>query len=303
MKKLQTKSLDKVPVQKLVYKELVSKQFNIPLQNHIRRKLNEAFHPYDLDFCSDSNSPKHPDGPACRKTGPVSLDACFACLRKCGVPVAIKVLKGWCNGWATSRRYQETVKLPCLFGCSNECDELYHYLQCPHMFAIWSFLCEGVSEDPLVRWGLVNPSPEGMTQIACTFAGYHAIRRHFKQHGELTLHADEKMSGPHLRAAWTVFADAFAVEARELSVNFRKLSVPSFFKYLNGIPCNPTNLRITDGTNATSVHPPGGSPTGTLSDSNSCLMHDQELALCCSQTQGRGLSAEANLPVINLTTQ
>ena len=75
-----------------------------------------------------------------------------------------------------------------------------------------------------------------MLQIACVFAGYHAIRRHFKQKGEVFMHDQDILDGPQIRAAWTVFAEAFCVDAREYSVNFRKFSVPSFLDYLSGNP-------------------------------------------------------------------
>jgi len=217
IKKLQTCRLDKVPVQKLVYKELVSHQFNSPIQDIFCKRLTDAFSPYVLDFNHS-----------------IRLHDCFGCLKKSGSAVAVKVIKGWCNGWATSKRYQEKIKLPCLFGCHKEKDDLFHYLQCPHLYALWSFLCGYVHSDPLIRWGLVMPCTDGMLQIACVFHGYHAIRRHFKQKGEVFMHDQEILAGPQLRAAWTVFADAFCVEASEFSVNFRKFSVPSFLEYLNG---------------------------------------------------------------------
>ena len=217
MEKFRSCCLHEVPVQKLVYKELVLGQFNSPLQDIFCKRLEEAFDPYDLDFDNT-----------------ILLQDCFCCLKKCGIAVAIKVLKGWCNGWATSRRFQEKIKLPCLFGCHKEKDDLYHYLQCPHMYALWSFLCGDVNSDPLMTWGLVSPCIDGMLQIACTFAGYHATRRHFKQKGEVFMHDQDILTGPQLRAAWTVFADSFVVDAREFSVTCRKFSVPSFLEYLNG---------------------------------------------------------------------
>ena len=92
------------------------------------------------------------------------------------------------------------------------------------------------SEWPLTRWGLVSPIEEGMYQIACTFAGYHAVRRHFKTNSEVFLPLQENISGPQIRAAWTVFAETFHVEASQFSMPCRKFSVPSFLVYLNGTP-------------------------------------------------------------------
>ena len=125
-------------------------------------------------------------------------------------------------------RWEGKPREPCVFGCCSEQDDLHHYLTCPHLYAIWSFLVGGVSSDPLIRWGLVNPKAESMLQIACVFVGYHAVRRHFKSKSEVFLHDQVILTGPQIRASWTVFADTYQVEARELSVNCRKFSVPSF---------------------------------------------------------------------------
>ena len=186
---VQHSNLDKVPVQKLVYKELVQGQFNAPIENIFCKRPTEAFQPYEVDFHNT-----------------ILLQNCFCCLKKSGCAVAIKVLKGWRNGWATSRRYQEKIKLPCLFGCCKEKGELFHYLHYLHLFALWFFLCGDVNSNPLLRWGLVHPSHDGMLQIACAFAGYHARRRNFKQKGEEFMQYQEIVIGPQIRASWTVFA-------------------------------------------------------------------------------------------------
>ena len=113
-------------------------------------------------------------------------------LEKCSLGVAVKVLKGWTNGWATSKRYSNNDDkiLPCIFGCHNYTDDLAHYLQCPHLYAIWKFMLNPddlpeppnphVSEFPLQRWGLVEPCVDKFKSIACVFSGYHAVRREFK---------------------------------------------------------------------------------------------------------------------------
>ena len=188
--------LKKVPVQKLVYKELITRRFQSPLEDIFQKRISEAFHNYLLDLDST-----------------IHLRQCFCTLRKVGCAAAVKVLKGWCNGWATSRRFQERVKLPCVFGCCNEQDDLHHYLTCPHLYAIWSFLVGGVSSDPLIRWGRVNPNAASMLQIVCVFAGCHAVRRHFKSKSEAFFHDQVILTGPQIRASWTVFADTYQVEA------------------------------------------------------------------------------------------
>ena len=65
------------------------------------------------------------------------------------------------------------------------------------------------------------------------FSGYHAIRREFKRKSELFVNNQNALTGPQLRAAWTVFADAFRAEAREVKLTCRPFSVASFLSCLN----------------------------------------------------------------------
>ena len=154
------------------------------------------------------------------------------------VLAVIRVLKCWCNGWATSRRYRnsEDKLLPCLFGCSGCKDELEHYIHCPHLLSLWSFLASSASEDPLVRWGLIRPSPAIFKYIACTFSGYHAIRRAFRSQNQFFSYNQNILTGPQLRVAWSVFADTFFVEARELASPCRKFSPTRFLSFLSNAP-------------------------------------------------------------------
>ena len=170
------------------------------------------FQPYELDFQQA-----------------IHLEWCWGALKKCRVADAVKIIKIWSNGWATSSRYHEGVLLPCLFGCSC-IDKLEHYLHCPHLLALWTFLAGHVSSDPLERWGLIRPESDVFLQIACVFSGYHAIRREFKRKSELFVNNQNALTGPQLRAAWTFFADAFRAEAREVKLTCRPFSVASFCK-------------------------------------------------------------------------
>ena len=101
-------------------------------------------------------------------------------LKESSVSVVLRVVKSWCNGWATSYRYHDDKLLPCLFGCRCQGDDMKHYHQCPHLFAIVKFMHPDTSADPLVRWGLVSPSSKHHKLVACTFTGYHAVRRMFR---------------------------------------------------------------------------------------------------------------------------
>ena len=172
------------------------------------------FQPYELDF-----------------EQAMHLDRCWGASRKSRVADAVMIIKTWSNGWATSSRYHEGVLIPWFFGCNCK-DELKHYVCCPHLFALWTFLVGNVSSDPLVRWGLIEPEPDGFLQIACVFSGYHAIRREFKRTSAVFYNNQTVLTGPQLRVAWTLFADTFFVEAREVKLNCRRFSVASFLSSL-----------------------------------------------------------------------
>ena len=176
------------------------------------------FQPYELDFQQA-----------------ILLDGCWGALKKCRVADAVKIIKTWSNGWATSSRYHEGIILPCLFGCKACIDCLEHYIQCPHLLALWTFLAGDVSSDPLKRWRLITPEPIDCLRIVCVFSGYHAIRREFKRTNQFFNNTNNQnaLTGPQLRAAWTVFAEAYRAEAMEVKLTCRPFSVASFLSCLN----------------------------------------------------------------------
>ena len=128
-----------------------------------------------------------------------------------------------------SRTNFATLVSPILPTCI---DNLQHYMQCPHLLALWTFLAGDISSDPLVRWGLIEPEPNDLLQIACVFSGYHAIRREFKRKSEMFVNNVNSLTGAQLRVAWTVCADAFSAEAREVKLTCRPFSVASFLSCL-----------------------------------------------------------------------
>ena len=103
------------------------------------RRLTSLYQPFTFDF---NNS--------------ISLAASLVQLKRNRVADVMKVLKSWCNGWATSYRYHEDIKLPCLVGCVKCADSMHHYMQCPHLFALGKYLCLSTSEDPLIAGGSVT---------------------------------------------------------------------------------------------------------------------------------------------------
>jgi hypothetical protein len=202
---------DKIKVQKICYENLMQVHFLNNIHETIERRLNNLFSPHTLDFSNH-----------------VSLERCLATLKESKVSVVIRVLKCWINGWATSYRYHEDKLLPCLFGCSGCKDNLNHYLSCPHLFALWSYLSEGVSDLPLIRWGLLFPSKINHAVVSCVFSGYHAIRNDLRDNPVFLEHNLRTLPSPILRRAWSVFAQSFKVEARELDLQTHQFSLPEF---------------------------------------------------------------------------
>jgi len=56
--------------------------------------------------------------------------------RKCPSSCQTSIFKTLINSWATTYRFNENNKLPCIFGCTDAKDELQHYLCCPPMWTI-----------------------------------------------------------------------------------------------------------------------------------------------------------------------
>ena len=191
---------------------LIKYRFRNSLHDTVEKRLNTLFSPFLVDCQNHAN-----------------LERCFGILRGCRVADAIKVIKCWVNGWATSQRYHEDNLLPCLFGCSGCVDSLSHYLQCPALLALWRFLALGnASEDPLVRWGLIHPNKVTLLYISCIFSGYHAVRRDLREVPVSLTGNQQVLSAVQLRRAWSVFADAFKVAARELALPHRQISLLEF---------------------------------------------------------------------------
>ena len=179
----------------------------------IRTRLIDLFAPFALDFDNQIN-----------------LDSCFALLPKMRAGKAITVLKTWSNSWATSHRSHDPTILPCLLGCKAQSDSLIHYLQCPHMYSLMKFFDRSTDENPLVRFGLVNPSLDRLALICCTSAGYHSVRRSVRRFQPTVTNMD--LCVGDVRHFWTVFAEAFAAEAGELCLRCNSFSVPKFLNFL-----------------------------------------------------------------------
>jgi len=90
---------------------------------------------------------------------------------------AMCIFKTYIGGWTTSLRMHEPVKRRCIFGCSGQWDDLYHYLECA---PLWDIACKQINfETPhtfAARLCLVNPSKQGVQALALTFSIYHFVK-------------------------------------------------------------------------------------------------------------------------------
>ena len=111
-----------------------------------------------------------------------------------------------------------------------------HYLHCPHLYALMKFFNRSTDCNPLIRFGLVEPSLDCFSMICMASAGYHAVRRNVRKTSFRPV--DMELSSSDVRRFWTVFAEAVAADAREHNASCTKFSVPDFLNFL--IACNQT---------------------------------------------------------------
>ena len=121
------------------------------------------------------------------------------------------------KSWSTSTRYHEAISFSRLFGCSHGRDELAHYVMCPCLFNLIQSLRSSTPSCPVKRLGLASPATDTLLSVACTFSGYHAIKRsHFTS--SLTQHP---LNIQQRNAAHKLFADAFFAAALEVGLDCR----------------------------------------------------------------------------------
>ena len=136
---------------------------NCSIKHIIVKRVSDLFAPYDVEG-----------------TGIDLYNVLFLC-RHFRQHEAMRILKTWVNGWATSHRMHAGTKLFCLFGCQDQLDSMNHYIHCP----FWLFLLSKTTLDskpspsscPLTRLGLVDQSEDSLKSVACSFAAYHAVKR------------------------------------------------------------------------------------------------------------------------------
>ena len=90
---------------------------------------------------------------------------------------AVCWLKTLCNGWCTSYRIHEPIKLECVFGCAGFRDQTQHYLVCPNLWGIVDEVFATALPPTLMqRLNVVDPSRLGSSVITALFNMYHTIK-------------------------------------------------------------------------------------------------------------------------------
>ena len=88
------------------------------------------------------------------------------------------------GGWTTSWRMHERDKLPCIFGCNGESDDIRHYLLCS---PLWQIAGESLGTEPPLDLGsrlcACDPNPEKARLLALVFQLYHHTKARTKELG------------------------------------------------------------------------------------------------------------------------
>ena len=101
-------------IQKIAYTNFLASRFPCDLHGHIMK--------HAIDFCGDKN-----------EINSAGVSAGLECAKSLPCTLATQILKSWINSWATSHRFHERIRLPCLLGCGGA-DSLHHYLKCQRLW-------------------------------------------------------------------------------------------------------------------------------------------------------------------------
>jgi hypothetical protein len=97
-----------------------------------------------------------------------------------GPQPCMAILKTWMCSWATTERFKEADRLPCIFGCTDAPDTIAHYFRCVTM---WDFFTEALHialpNQPmlfLARLGIAPPCIALQVLTSFTFSVYHDLK-------------------------------------------------------------------------------------------------------------------------------
>ncbi len=206
-------------IQNKVYKIFLRSKFDEHLSETVNTRINKMVSPLVPEI-QDSD-----------------MQNAFQIMRGFHGHDSIRIMKTWSHAWCTSDRYSETVILPCLFGCVGAIDKQAHYIMCPYMYTLQSFMwTDEVSADPLARLALKDTSCSNLKLVACTFSGYHNLKfnhaARFHPGGDLD--PTVELPGHALKLFRGSFANVFRAEAMELGLNTRRFDPDAFNSFVSG---------------------------------------------------------------------
>ena len=154
---------------------------------------------------------------------------------------ALCVVNTWANSWATSRRYAEVPKFPCMLGCHaynsassqvNELDDLAQYLNCMAIRSILTFILPEIAsecspglfglDNICVFMGVAVPRVEAFQTLVCLFYAYHSLK-HMRSN---------PIANPSFELSMRTFLGSFCAAARDLGLCTAERSVASLFAFL-----------------------------------------------------------------------
>ena len=90
---------------------------------------------------------------------------------------AMQVVKTWCNSWATTKRLHLLPLLPCVLGCTNQVDDLSHYINCPRIWTdVQSAFPQLVFDSVSQKLCGDTDCTESLRVLAAVFQAYHTIK-------------------------------------------------------------------------------------------------------------------------------
>ena len=119
--------------------------------------------------------------------GPIHIDLCKLAIEtylrlersktNCEPSILIRT---WNNGWTTSWRMNERIRLQYICGCDGSKDILVHYCACPRM---WEIIADefGIAPGRLCVRGSARAAPSGSSyrsfaMLAVAFKAYHYLK-------------------------------------------------------------------------------------------------------------------------------
>ncbi len=91
------------------------------------------------------------------------IESAIRVLKKLDQFEVVHVIKTWANSWASTFRFHEDKRLPCLLGCPSGQDCMKHYQSRLSLHTIvYDALGKGDDWSEFADLGIANPSREGL---------------------------------------------------------------------------------------------------------------------------------------------